>query len=77
MVTPDGAVIVNATTAERRRARRQVSALVAKAHADLGYCRSTGDLRPLHDVFLDVARAMRLTMAHALDLEAEAEERPA
>lgn len=69
MVTPDGAVIVHSSAAQRRRARREVDQLVAEAAADLNYCKATGDLRPLHDAFLAVAKATRLTLGYALDLE--------
>jgi hypothetical protein len=53
----------------RRVARPQVDVLVEAAFVELLAVRA-GDLGAIHQAYVDMTRAVRLTLEHALDLDA-------
>lgn len=68
-MVPDGTVTV--LDAHRRRARREVDALVDSALQELAAVRA-GSLMAIHGAHLDLTRAVSITMRYGLDAEAVA-----
>ncbi len=70
MVRPDGArvVAIRPSAVARRRALREVDALIAAAREDLA-ATGAGDLARVHGAWINVGRAVCIVMAHALDDE--------
>lgn len=66
--SPGRVIAIRPSAAASRRARRQVDALVASAMHDLELVQA-GDLQAIHGPMLDLLAAVRLVVAHGLDVE--------
>lgn len=68
-IVPD--TTVTALDARRRRARRELDALVDSALRELAAFRA-GNVVAIHAAYLDLTRAVSTTMQYGLDVEAVA-----
>jgi hypothetical protein len=68
MVPERRVVAIDATSAARRRLCREVDDLAASAIENLVAVRA-GELVYVHGALLDVSRAVRIVLAHALDID--------
>ena len=70
MIRPDRArvIVIRPSAVARRRARREIAALVDSALSDLAAVQA-GELVHVHGAYLDLGRAVALVLHHGIDAE--------